>query len=233
MRFLVTLDSLFDLRLAAILQLIEKMEHEDIPVSKYQYRIHDYWSHLNLPFDKNDVDKIMSNDTGELFAKTHITGMVQLLREYSTHKPNALFMGTDYGLELTVVSHQYEFGDKVKKALNDKFAEVLNLKKPVEFIRMEKSTWFPWYINNYDCFVCYDYSSWFTEHAEELARKPIPNVDMLAPALLVDPRHIHHTPEMADVQFQEFERTMIPFININFQPAAIFNSILLNTVKEE
>lgn len=223
-KVLVDLDALLDTRLATLAKI-----NEDLAIGVlnkgYRTRTIDSFPGVSAEefkkaYAKRDVDTLVMAVATNAFVllQSCIKGSIE----------NIVVGGPGQPISFEINYHPYDLEsdeiEMIKHAIESRTMDIVD----VTMVKIDNMFLTPTYCKeNYALMIRYDYVEWIEMHQEELAKKPMPAVGLIAPALYH--LKVPSDEEMADFKrnniepFQSTEIALAPAIGLRLIKADVFS----------
>lgn len=201
-KVLVDIDVLLDTRLATIAKINEDTA-VDVLNNGYRTRTIDSFPGISAEefkkaYAKRDVDTLTMSVATNAFIllQSCIRGSIE----------NIIVGGPGQPISFEINYHPYDLSgeevDFIRQAIEARTMEIVD----INMVKIDNMFLTPTYCKeNYALMIKYDYVEWIEMHQEELAKKPMPGVGLIAPAL-------YHLQVPTDEEMEDFKRNSIdPF----------------------
>lgn len=201
-KVLIDIDALLDTRLATLAKM-----NEDVAVqildNGYRSRTIDSFPGISAEDFKKEYAK---RDTDTLAMSVATNAFVLLQSCIKGSIENIIVGGPGQPITFEVNYNPYDLTSEevelIKQAIEARTMDVVD----VTMVKIDNMFLTPAYCKeNYALMIKYDYVDWIEMHQEELAKKPMPSVGLIAPAL-------YHLKVPTDEEMDDFKRNSIePF----------------------
>ena len=224
---LVDLDSLFDMRAAALVTLF-KPEYFTKELEKgYTTRLLDEFTYL--PADK--FRELINNRDRSLLEQAVLTPVVQLLKDFINGTVlNYINSPSDLLPKIVLNVYPYELSEEDMVLINKALVGITEEKCDTEVISMSDEELTPKYIkNNFSMVIKYYHTQWLELHSknELLKKTPCPDITLIAPALYYNRKLTVEEEKDYKLKglnfFTEVEKMVAPVFQLKLVPVALFS----------